>query len=131
MIALDTNVLLRIIVRDDPAQTKTAVEILRKARESQEAIHVGDVVLCELVWNLRDGYGHKRKQIAAVLARIVGAGALHFESKARVEKALSAFLVGKGDFADYLILEEAKDEGCRALASFDKKLSRSNPFIFA
>jgi len=129
VIALDTNVLLRAIVRDDPGQTNRAVEILRQAREDQEAIHVGDVVLCELVWNLRDGYGHKRDDIANVLARVLGAGLLHFESRVRVEQALSAFKAGKGDFADHLILEEARDQNCRALVSFDRKLGRSNPFV--
>lgn len=51
MIALDTNVLVRLIVRDDEDQFQRALDLIRRTVDEQQGIHVSDVVLAELVWS--------------------------------------------------------------------------------
>ena len=122
MISLDTNVLVRILVADDPKQTRKATELIKLLDDSDEEAHVSDIVLCELVWVLGSGYGHDRDAIAAALARLLAARQLRFDSAENVFRALEAYENGKGDFADYLIREHARSAGCDTVVTFDKKL---------
>ncbi len=61
MISLDTNVLVRILVADDPAQTRQARALLRRLDGAGEKAHVSQVVFSGLVWVLAGGYGHDRR----------------------------------------------------------------------
>lgn len=128
MISLDTNVLVRILVADDPKQTRRAVALLDQLDSRTEKAHVSDVVLCELVWILGRGYGHDRQKIAVTLRDLVAARQLTFDSPDRILRALVAYQCGKGDFADYLIREHAKAAGCDAVATFDKQLLEEEMF---
>ena len=128
MISLDTNVLVRILVADDPRQTHKATELIKLLDENDEEAHVSDIVLCELVWVLGSGYGHDRDAIAAALTRLLAAKQLRFDSAETVFRALKAYEKGKGDFADYLIREHARSAGCDTVVTFDKKLLNEEMF---
>ena len=52
MIALDTNVIVRFLVRDDPAQARRAKALIDRLTEREERAYVSDIVLCELIWVL-------------------------------------------------------------------------------
>ena len=56
MIGLDTNVLVRYLTQDDPAQARRANAVINDALDRDERCAVGIVVLCEAVWVLRDAY---------------------------------------------------------------------------
>ena len=122
MIGLDTNVLVRFLVKDDEEQHMRTVRLLRRAAEEGEALFVGDVVLAEVVWVLQVRYGLGRAEIASTVRALLEAEHLAFESTDRCLRALRRLEAGRGGFADYLIAERASDEGCANLATFDQAL---------
>ena len=122
MIALDSNVLVRILVADDPAQTGRAKAIVDRLDAEDLRAYVSDIVLCELVWVLARSYRLKRAELSAALKRLVCSKQLQFDSADQVLRALAAYETGKGDFADYLIREHAKTAGCDTVMTFDADL---------
>lgn len=128
MIALDTNVLVRFLVQDDERQARRAKALVDRVARTDDRAFVSDIVLCELVWVLGRSYRFARAEIAAVLRRLVAARQLAFDSTDRVLRALTAYERGSGDFADYMLREQARSAGCSAIATFDRKLLGSELF---
>ncbi len=128
MIALDTNALVRFLVKDDEVQTRRVVGLMKRAQERNEVLYVSEVVLCELVWVLETSYGVGREEIAANMAKLLRARQLGFRNADLVARALDAYQIGRGDFADYLIREDALLAGADVVATFDKALLRDRGF---
>lgn len=128
MIALDTNVLIRFLVEDDPAQSRRARALVQKAIDASEPCFVSDVVVCEIVWVLGTSYKVGRKEIGRILDRLLRAQHLAFPAVERLFRALSAYESGRGDFADYLIRQWAGEAGCRTVATFDRDLLSETGF---
>lgn len=124
MIALDTNVLLRLLTHDDPAQL-AAIERFFAAHPN-ETFLAPDVVLTETVWTLRSAFGWDRPKIAAALRRLAGKPDVEFADRDRVIAAINAIEAG-GDFADELIVGAARAQGCTQLATFDTGLAARHP----
>lgn len=129
MIGLDTNVLVRFLVRDDEEHHQRVVGLLRRGAAEGKVFFVGDVVLAEVVWVLRSRYRCERVEIASVIRQLAEAEELVFESTSRVVRALRAYERGSGGFADHLIAERARDAGCGALVTFDKALHSDRFFL--
>jgi predicted nucleic-acid-binding protein len=128
MIALDTNVLVRFLVKDDRRQATRARSFLTAAIANNQQLYVSDIVACDLVWVLDSAYGFERTDIVAVLRRLLHAGHLTFGSTDRITQAVDAYATGRGDFADYLVRAEAMDAGCDTVVTFDKTLHREPNF---
>ena len=128
MIALDTNVLVRFLVADDPEQFEAARRSLARLGPAEESGFVADVVLAELVWVLRSTYEHSRGEILQALEALASADHLTFEDDGRLARALRAFGEGRGDFADYLIRERAAVAGCSSVLTFDRTLQKEKGF---
>ena len=117
MIAVDTNVLARIITEDDPDQARRALDTL----ERKPAIFVSKTVLLELAWILRASYHFERQSILEVFHDVLRVGNFDIEDEAAVRRAVEFF--GKGlDFADSLHLASA---GERRFVTFDRRLQRA------
>ena len=129
MIALDTNILVRFLVEDDPAQSRRAKALIEKAIHGAETCFVSDVVVCEIVWVLGTSYKVRRKEIGHLLGQLLRAQHLTFPAVDRLMRSLGAYESGGGDFADYLIREWARDAGCEAVATFDGPLLREPGFV--
>ena len=129
MIGFDTNVMLRIIVKDDPAQTAIALALLDRTEAAGESIFLSDMVLCELAWTLRAAYKKPDREIAAVFRALADTDDLRFESPERLDKTIKSYGRGHGDFSDYFIRERAIEAGCRKVITFDKALLREPGFI--
>jgi predicted nucleic-acid-binding protein len=114
-ITVDTNVLVRALLRDDPKQAEIASKTLLKA----EVIAVATPCLCEFVWVLRKVYGFKPPAIAAAIRTLVGAGNVEVNRPA-VELGLAILETG-GDFADGVIAYEGQWLGAETFVSFDAK----------
>lgn len=125
MIGLDTNVLVRYIVQDEPSQAAAATELIEQSLSDAHPGFVSQLVLVELVWVLR-GYGYSRSVIADVLTRLLGAIEIRVEQVELVWPALRAYSEGPADFADYLIGMRARAAGCSVVKTFDRKAARSN-----
>ena len=122
MIGLDTNVLVRLLVRDDEEQHTRVIALLKRGVEEGQAFFVGDVVLAEVVWVLQGRYRLSRSDVEDTLRALFEAEHLTFESTDRCLRALRRFRTGGGGFADYLIAERAADGGCDGLVTFDRAL---------
>ena len=114
-VAVDTNVLVRAVVRDDPAQGSIAAQLLTDA----ELIAVALPCLCELVWVLRRVYGFPPADAADAIRALLAAANVETNRPA-VEAGLSVLEAG-GDFADGVIAYEGNWLGGKTFASFDKK----------
>ncbi|MGB8932422.1 MAG: type II toxin-antitoxin system VapC family toxin [Anaeromyxobacteraceae bacterium] len=129
MIALDTNVLVRIAVADDPGQTEQAVRLLERARASGERLFVPDIVLCELAWVLRASYGLDRAGVVTAISALTEVDELIFRDPDAVGDAIAAHARGDGGFADHLIAATARAAGCEAVATFDQALQKLPGFV--
>lgn len=129
MIALDTNVLVRFLLGDDVAQQKRAKSFIEGAIRRKEALAVLDVVLCELVWVLRYSYKVPKPKVVEALRNLVNAKQLQIMSRDVIARAIDAYEVGRGDFADYLIREQARAAGAETVATFDGDLLKEDGFV--
>jgi predicted nucleic-acid-binding protein len=128
VIALDTNVLVRYIVQDDPAQAAAAAKLIESECSSEEPGLVSSVTLCELVWVLSRGYRASRERIGAVLRTLLCAEELQAEDPDLAWRALGLFQEGSADFADYLAGASNRARGATATYTFDKTASTSDLF---
>ncbi|MEA3244969.1 MAG: PIN domain-containing protein [Gemmatimonadota bacterium] len=122
MIALDSNVVLRLMVRDHPAHEAAAGRLFAAAARAGTPRYVADAVLCEVVWVLRSRYGIARGEAAAALAALAETAGIVLEGPDAVERAIAAYREGRGDFADYLIRERAAVRGATETVTFDRAL---------
>ena len=114
-IVADTNVLVRVFVDDDPAQSQAARVSLMEA----DAVVVGRHALCELDWVLGRRYKFPKQQIADVIRALRDKENV-VSDRAAVEAGLAAMEVG-ADFADGVIAYEGRWLGGETFVSFDKK----------
>lgn len=125
MLAVDTNVVVRVLVGDDPAQQKAALGRLGKIRADGDGVLVSVVVLAETAWVLGSAYGYSRAQIAAALRGVLATPPFVVTQRAAVLAAIAAYEKGPADFSDYLILELGRVEGCTKLLTFDGRLLKN------
>ena len=114
-ITADTNVLVRAVVVDDPAQSQAAIAALRGA----EQIAVTVPALCELVWVLRRVYAFPVAEISAAIRALMEAGNVRLD-RAAVEAGLGQLEAG-GDFADAVIAHQGQWLGGVTFLSFDRQ----------
>ncbi len=121
MIGLDTNVLVRYIVRDDEAQARAATRLIESRCSAEDPGLVNLVVLCELVWVLGRGYGYDKGVVSGVLRRILTVKDLRVERAELAWTALNLYESGRANFADYLIGIINREEGVARTCSFDRR----------
>jgi predicted nucleic-acid-binding protein len=120
MIGVDTNVLVRAILGDDPKQSPLARRAIEKARD----VLVPVTVVIEVAWVLKS-VGWNRAQIHEALSTLAMQPTVHIDRASEVLAALDAYRVGPADFADYLVLFQAKSLGAQKLLTFDRKLAKA------
>ncbi len=113
-IAVDTNILVRAVVQDDPKQGDAASRIVKA-----ETLAVGTSCLCEFAWVLRAAYEFKPPAIAAAIRELLAAG--NVETNRLAVEAGLAMLDAGGDFADGVIAYEGRWLGGETFVSFDRK----------
>jgi predicted nucleic-acid-binding protein len=113
-ITADTNVLVRVLVEDDPQQSKAAQVALQRA----DMIAISTSALCEVAWVLSQGYKIHPTDIA-VSIRLLLSGAV-VANRPAAESGL-AMLDAGGDFADGVIAYEGSWLGAETFVSFDKR----------
>lgn len=121
MIAIDTNVLVRLITDDDPVQAQLAQDTLESAARAGKTLMVVNIVLCELIWVLTRSYRYTKPQCIDVLNRLLGFAALSFESRQLARTATTAWRGSNADFADALVGLAAAELGAAFVLTFDQK----------
>lgn len=121
MIAIDTNVLIRILV-NDPTSEKQC-QLARSLIIAHDDVWICRIVLIETVWVLQSIYRFTKNQIISTVEKLIQHPHIHLEESEQINNALTIFSVSNVDFSDCLILNEAQNKKL-TLYTFDKKLSR-------
>jgi predicted nucleic-acid-binding protein len=116
MIAVDTNVLVRVLTNDDADQAKRAVKRMRS-----DTVWISRTVLLETEWVLRHAYGLDAAAIGRSFTTLLGVASVEMEDRASVLQALAWHGAGM-DFADALHLSASGS--ATAFVSFDRGLAR-------
>ena len=124
MIALDTNVIVRLLVEDDPREAAAARSVVAAAREASDDLLIVDVVLCELEWVLEAAYGATRQEIAKAVQGLLDDGAFVFTDRTAVVEALAYYRQSSADLSDCLIVVTARRAGAATTTTFDRRLRR-------
>ena len=120
MIAVDTNVLVRLLVNDHAEQANKARDLFDRAAAAGEPVWIADPVLVELTWTLARTYGRGRSDIVAALHALQRNATVLLESASAVHAATDLFEQGPADFADCLLCAKAAGAGCESVATFDR-----------
>ena len=123
MIALDTNIIIRYLVRDDVKQSEAARALLESLTAERPG-YVCREVAVEVVWVLKRAYGYSRAQIAAILKELLITETLVFEVADDIAHAAFRYSEGEAEFSDLMIMAAARRAGIRSLHTLDQKLSR-------
>lgn len=126
MIGVDTNVLVRLFVVDDPRQSALATQFFAK-RSAADPAYVGLVVIAELVWLLDDSYGFSHAEIVRVLRGVLASPDFALEQRQFVEEAVEMAEGETIDISDFLIARVAAEGGSRSTATFDRDAAKRIP----
>ena len=126
MAALDTNVLVRFLVHDDPAQLAAARKLIRKCLGAGQTLYVAVTVALELEWVLRSSFGFAKADIVRTFSQLLSSAELSFESETALELALALahYSQSAADFSDCLHVALAGQAGDQTLWTFDKAASK-------
>ena len=128
MKALDTNVVVRFLVRDDPAMTDRARQVFEHARDTGVPLLISSLVLLETLWVLGSTYRFSRQAILDATDRLQGLPAVRFDSREVVREFVRLGRSTSFDLADILIGLAAKQQGCETTLTLDKKAAQSDLF---
>jgi predicted nucleic-acid-binding protein len=118
MIGLDTNVLVRYVMQDDPKQSQKASRLIESLTAETPGF-VPVVALVELVWILISCYGLTREEVSRALDGLLRAKEIVLERAEQVSQALRTFGTSSADFADCLIERTSAATGCGKTMTFD------------
>ena len=125
MKALDTNVLIRFLVKDDELQAEIIYRIFKQVESDKEVLFVPLLVVLETVWVLESVYKISRQEILDSINELVLMTILEFESQSAILSFISSAQETKIDLSDILIAHSAKYSGCECVLTFDKQALNS------
>lgn len=124
MIALDTNILIRFLVRDDEKQAQIVYARLKQAEAARETFFVPLLVVLETIWVLESAYDKSRQEILDSFDALKSMPILKFEKPQVLQSLLSEGKKSHADLADLLIALASQSCGCTGGLTFDKKASK-------
>jgi len=128
LIGLDTNVLIRYLVQDHPAQSRLASEFVEGNCSEENTGFICHIVLCELCLVLESNNDQSRNEIALVIEQLLQISQLQVMEPEAVWRALSDFKRSNADFSDHLIARTNSVNGCSTTITFDRKAGRQDNF---
>lgn len=124
MAALDTNLLVRFLVEDDPAQLATARRLIRRAVAAGQTLFVPVTVVVELEWVLRSNFRFAKVDILRTMSQLLSSVELAFESEGAIEVGLLQYAKGAADFSDCMHAALAAAAGEIPLWTFDQAAAK-------
>lgn len=124
MIGIDTNILLRLWLNDDPAQNKRIDALLAAHGDMPGSLLVTDVVLAEAVWTLKSAFEQDKSAQLIAVRSLLEEIAFAFEDREAVSAALSLFESGSCGFSDCLVVATHARQGCDFTATFDRGMRK-------
>jgi predicted nucleic-acid-binding protein len=124
MIGLDTNVILRYLLQDDPKQTRQANQIFDQQLSEKTPGFINLVTVLEVVWVLRSLLKQNPAQIASHLENLLTTDCLEVQNEQQVFEAAFALKRGSGEFEDALVGALNAWTGCSHTLTFDRRAAR-------
>ena len=124
VIGLDTNILLRLWLNDNPAQNERIDRLLAAHGSTPGSLLVSDVVLAEAVWTLRSAYRQDKAAQLLALRSLLDEPAFAFEDREAVALAISWFEQNSCGFSDCLVVAKHARLGCGFTATFDRRMRK-------
>ncbi|MCV3766136.1 PIN domain-containing protein [Rhizobium sp. TRM95796] len=126
MIGLDTNILLRLVLKDDPVQTELAVRLVAGLSKENPG-YVNCITLLEFTWYLRRRLKLERRLVADTVFSLLQAEDLVFEDEELIGAVLMRMSDTSVEFADTIIALRNKRDGCPTTRTFDTAAARQLP----
>lgn len=126
MLGLDTNVVIRLLTNDDPAQRRAALRFAEGLGVAYTA-YLTLVGIVELGWALRSRLGFSKQDSMAAIGKLLQTRGLVVEHHDLVVKAMRLAISERADFADALIAARSTDAGCQTTKTFDQKAATRVP----
>lgn len=124
MTGLDTNILLRYLLLDDPVQSPKAVRVIEREARRSNVLFVSLTTILEIVWVLQSYYEMSDQETAGAVQKILQIERFTVQNKNEVSAAARALYSGDGSFADVLIGALGVWAGCKSTLTFDRKAAR-------
>jgi predicted nucleic-acid-binding protein len=124
MIGLDTNILVRSLMQDDPAQASQATELIERRLSERNPGFISVVAMAETAWVLERAYRLAAPDVATAIERMLQAAEVVVEYEQEVFAAMIALKEGRGSFADALIGALGSKAGCSHTVTFDGRALR-------
>ncbi|MFN2273475.1 MAG: PIN domain-containing protein [Anaerolineales bacterium] len=124
MIALDTNVIVRFLVRDDEVQAQAARARLAQAETKRERLLIPLLVILETIWVLESAYGKSRTAILDAIEDLRHMSIIELEADDIIARLLADGRKYKADLADILVAHAAQSSGCDSVLTFDKTAAK-------
>ena len=129
MLGVDTNVLLRYLIRDDQPQHEKARRLIDREVRKGEPVMVSLLVLLETEWVLRSRYELPKAEVVAAFSALLDTADLAFEDESAIEHAIYLWKDSSAEFADCLIDARNLRLGCSATATFDGRALKLAGFV--
>jgi predicted nucleic-acid-binding protein len=129
MLGVDTNVLVRYLLRDDQGQYENARRLIDREVSKGAPVLVSLLVLLETEWVLRSRYHLAKVDVLTTFSALLDTADLKFEDEPAVENAVYSWKDSRADFADCLIAARNRRLGCRATTTFDSRALQLAGFI--
>jgi predicted nucleic-acid-binding protein len=124
MIAIDTNIIVRFLVRDDEKQAALARRRLKQAEDNRERLMIPLLVLLETIWVLESAYDKTRAEILDAIRAMRQMPIFEFQANEAVERLLADGAEYSADLADILIAASSRVLGCENGITFDKAAAK-------
>lgn len=128
MIGLDTNLLVRFIMQDDPIQSRQVQHMIERRLTEHNPGFISLAAILETTWVLESTYKQSRQKIAEAIHRILQVETFVIQNEQEVYTAMIALKAGLGSFGDALIAALGTWSGCTSTLTFDRKASRLRGF---
>lgn len=123
VLILDTNIVLRFLRQDDPAQSPACTDLFTRAEQGEFSLRLTAVSFAELVWVLTSHYKHPREKIATSLSGLLQHPALIVENTNCLQQALLLFSSTNTDFIDCYVAAQAQEAG-QTIVSYDRDFKK-------
>ena len=128
MKAIDTNILVRFLVKDDEKQAQVVYNLFKRTEYVKGTLFVPLAVVLETIWVLESVYNISRNEIIETFKDLLSMPLLKFESQPVVQAFTTSARNTSADLADLLIAQSAHHSGCESVLTLDKRAAKSALF---
>ena len=129
MIALDTNILVRLLVKDDDEQSRIVFKRFKTAEKNNETLFIPLLVVLELILVLNSVYDCGREEVVSAIEKLTMMPIIRFEKLEVIHELIKYGKNTSIDFSDLLICNSAIFSGCKKVITFDKNASKYQSLV--